>query len=122
LHELGVTQNLLDLALRHANDAQAVHINQLNLVVGQLSSLVDDSIQFYWDIISAGTIAQGATLNFKRISATLRCTACGHGFPLQREDYLCPQCGSDRVIVAGGEEFYLESIDVDLAKEAAAHD
>jgi hydrogenase nickel incorporation protein HypA/HybF len=117
MHELGVTQSLLDLALRHANDAGAVRINQLTLVIGQLSSLVDDSIQFYWDIISVGTMAQRATLVFKRVPAALRCSDCAHEFPLQEQDYRCPHCGSERVSVAGGEEFYLESIEVDLAVE-----
>jgi Zn finger protein HypA/HybF involved in hydrogenase expression len=29
---------------------------------------------------------------------------------------MCPACGSPNVAVAGGEEFYVESIDVDLAQ------
>jgi len=120
MHELGVTQSILDIALRHAKQAGAIHIKEVNLVIGELSSIVDDSIQFYWDMISEGTIAHGATLHFTRIPATLRCEQCGHEFPLNHERYTCPVCKSKKVIVAGGEEFYLESIDVDLAEEAAA--
>ncbi|MBN1201461.1 MAG: hydrogenase maturation nickel metallochaperone HypA [Anaerolineae bacterium] len=118
MHELGVTQQLLKIALQYANEAEAVRINQLTIVIGELSSIVDDSVQFYWDIVSKGSIAQGSTLCFKRLSASLHCDACGHEFPLNRLEYICPECGSDRVSVASGDEFFLESIDVDLEPES----
>jgi hydrogenase nickel incorporation protein HypA/HybF len=116
LHELSITQNILEIALRHAQEAGAVRIREINLVIGELSSIVDDSVQFYWDIISEGTMAQGATLHFERIPAKLRCRACGHEFALGRDDYVCPACGSYAVSVAGGDEFYLDSIEVDLGE------
>jgi hydrogenase nickel incorporation protein HypA/HybF len=117
MHELAVTQSILDIALHHAKEAGAVHIKEVNLVIGELSSIVDDSVQFYWDMIAQGTIAQGAILNFKRIPAMLRCHACGNEFPMDRQEFVCPACGSQKIAVAGGEEFYLESIDVDFAPD-----
>ncbi|MBP8974431.1 MAG: hydrogenase maturation nickel metallochaperone HypA [Anaerolineae bacterium] len=116
VHELGVTQSILEIALRHARQAGAARIREVNLVIGELSSIVDDSVQFYWDMISEGTIGHGAVLTFTRIPATLRCQDCEHEFPLNHHDYACPVCGSSKVVVADGEQFYLESIDVDLAE------
>ncbi len=116
MHELSVTQNILKIALRHAQQAGAVRIREINLVIGELSSIVDDSVQFYWDIISEGTIAQGAVLHFERIPAQLRCRECGQAFALSRDDYVCPACGSFAVSVVGGDEFYLDSIEVDLSE------
>lgn len=115
MHELPITQSLLKIALEHAETAGATKINDLHLVIGQMSSLVDDSIQFYWDIIAKGTIAEGATLHFERVPATLRCFNCGGEFSLNgREDFRCPQCQSAQVQVVGGDDFRLESIEVDL--------
>lgn len=114
MHELGVTQSLLEIATRHAEQAGAARITRLSLVVGELASIVDDSVQFYWDLIAAGTLAEGAVLEFRRVPATLRCADCAHEFPLSHERYVCPRCESNRIAVVGGEEFYLESIDVDL--------
>jgi len=114
MHELGVTQNILAIALRHAEEAGATRITRLTLVVGELSSIVDESVQFYWDLIANGTLAEGATLEFRRVPAMLRCNDCQHEFRMDYETFLCPRCGSSRVAVSGGEEFYLESIDVDL--------
>jgi hydrogenase nickel incorporation protein HypA/HybF len=114
MHELGVTQNLLNLALRHAQQANAVRIKELNLVIGELSSILDDSVQFYWDMVAEGTIAQGSTLNFKRIPARLHCDACGSDFGMNRQDFACPTCASPQIRIADGDQFFLESIDVDL--------
>jgi hydrogenase nickel incorporation protein HypA/HybF len=117
MHELGITQSLLQLALHHAEQAGAVRVRELTLVIGELSSIIDDSLQFYWDMLSKDTIAHGAHLNFKRVAASLHCDECGHDFPLDRREYVCPQCGGTKIRVAGGEEFFLESIAVDLATE-----
>ncbi len=113
MHEMSVTQSLLELALRHAERADAQRILRLNLVIGELASIVDESVQFYWDIVSQGTIAEGAELCFERVPGQMRCVDCGHTFPLNGRDYLCPACGQARVVAAGGDEFRLESIEVE---------
>ena len=61
MHELAVTESVLEIAIRHAQEPKARNITDLYLVIGQWSNVVDDSVQFYWDIISEGTIAKGAT-------------------------------------------------------------
>ena len=114
MHEMSITQSLLDIALRHAEQANAQRIIRLNMVIGELASVVDDSIQFYWDIVSRDTIAEGAELHFERVPGALRCLACDHTFPLDGRDYVCPACGETQVVAAaGGDEFRLESIEVE---------
>lgn len=113
MHELAVTQSLLEIALRHAEAAGAKRILQLNLRIGEFSSIVDDSVQFYWDIISRGTIAEGARLHFERSAGRMRCVGCGHVFAPNGRDYLCPVCGGGQVLVVEGDEFRLESIEVE---------
>jgi hydrogenase nickel incorporation protein HypA/HybF len=114
MHELPITQNILEIALRHAEKAGATRITGLNLVIGQLASMVDDSIQFYWDIIASDTPAQGAKLNFRRIPAEMLCQQCNFAFPPTGDEFACPNCGSTSVRVNAGNEFFLESIEVDV--------
>jgi hydrogenase nickel incorporation protein HypA/HybF len=113
MHELSITQSLLEIALRHAERAGARRITRLNLVIGELSSIVDDSVQFYWDFVSQDTIAEGAELHFERVPGVLRCLSCGHTFPLNGLDYVCPACSQSQVVAAGGDDFRLESIEVE---------
>lgn len=113
MHELSVTENLLEIALRHAQQAGAERIVRLNIVIGELSSIVDESVQFYWDIVSKDTIAEGAELHFERVDGTLRCLTCGHTFPLSQKDFVCPECREARVVAAGGDDFRLDSIEIE---------
>ncbi len=112
MHEMSITQNLLDLAVRHGENAAVKKITGLNLVIGELSSVVDDSVQFYWEFVSKDTIAEGSVLHFERLPATLCCQDCGQEFP-RNEDYACPACHSNHITVKSGDEFYLQSIEVE---------
>ena len=122
MHELSVTQNILNIALDHAQRANARRITALYLVVGQLSTIVDDSVQFYWDIVAEGTPAAGSKLNFRRIPAELECRNCGAHFGLGRDTFDCPQCGSADVHVVVGEEFYVEAIEVEGEADATVEE
>jgi hydrogenase nickel incorporation protein HypA/HybF len=113
MHEMAVTQSILNIAVEHAERSGAAHVTALNLVIGQLSSIVDDSVRFYWDIISKDTLCEGAVLNFERIPAQMYCIDCGHTYTLSRGLEACPECGGFRVRVAAGDEFRLESIEVE---------
>ncbi len=113
MHELSITESILAIALRHAEQAGAKRIASINLLIGKFSSVVDDSVQFYWDVIAQGTIAQGAKLNFQRIPAEMTCRDCGHAFEPNDQTFNCPQCLSPRVRISKGEELRVESIDIE---------
>ena len=111
--EILLSQSMLDLALEHAERAGADRITRINLVVGEISGIVDDSVQFYFDFVSEGTIAEGAQLVFERLPARVRCRACGHEFPFQDGVWTCPVCHAMGGEFIGGREFYMESIEVE---------
>ena len=110
MHELSVTQGILDIALKNAG---ARKIKRINLAIGQFSSIVDDSIQFYWDFISKETAAEGSVLHFERIPGEMTCQTCGHVFRPGDERFDCPSCSSPFVKITRGEEFHVDSIDVE---------
>ncbi|HLA43491.1 MAG TPA: hydrogenase maturation nickel metallochaperone HypA, partial [Aggregatilineales bacterium] len=85
------------------------------LKIGDLSSIVDESVQFYWDIISQDTPAQNAKLHFERIPATMRCLDCSECYQLRhRDEFTCPHCGGTAVQLVSGDEFCVEAIDVQI--------
>jgi hydrogenase nickel incorporation protein HypA/HybF len=113
MHELAVTQSILDISLRFAQKANAKKIASIHLVIGKLSSIVDDSVQFYWDMIAKGTIAEGAILCFERLPTEMVCLDCGSTFEPTDETFACPQCLSPRVKITKGAELRVDSIDIE---------
>jgi len=58
MHELAVTESILEIATQAAKERAATKVTDIYLRLGQLSSIVDESVQFYWDVISQGTLAE----------------------------------------------------------------
>jgi len=113
MHELSVTESVLEITMRHAQQAGAKRVTHLYLVIGQLASIIDDSVQFYWDIVSKDTLAEGATLHFRRVPVELKCLECNQTYHPQQSDFACPHCNSTQIKIISGEEFFIEAIDID---------
>ncbi|HTX78656.1 MAG TPA: hydrogenase maturation nickel metallochaperone HypA [Longilinea sp.] len=113
MHELAVTESLLHTATDYAQRNQATKVTDLYMVIGQLSSIVDDSVQFYWDIISKDTICEGAKLHFERKPAVIKCLDCNTEYGIKPELTPCPACGSIKAKIISGEEFNLDSIEIE---------
>ena len=84
MHELPVTQGIIDVAVDATRRNGNRRIVAIDLVIGDLSSIVDDSVQFYFDLLSKDTLAEGALLRVRREPATATCRACGQAFGVRR--------------------------------------
>lgn len=117
MHELSVTESILNLCTEYATKANAARVTDVHLVIGRLSSIVDDSVQFYWDFISENSICQGARLHFERRPAKLQCLDCGREYIIDERMTPCPDCGGYNTRIQSGEEFYLDSIEIEKEEE-----
>lgn len=115
MHELGITEQLLSLALRHAETARASRVTALNLVIGEFASVVDESLQFYWDFVAKGTIAEDAALHFERVPGMFQCSDCNHQFGMADFEGRCPHCGGSHTTIIDGTQFSLASIEIEEA-------
>ena len=113
MHELAITQSMLDLVLEQAEKAGAREVGRINLVIGEMTGVVGDCVQFYFDFLSKGSIAEGAALSFKVIPTMARCRGCDKTFELKEFDWACPYCQGNNMEIIGGKELFVESIEVE---------
>ena len=113
MHELSITQSMLDLVLGEAEKAEAESVAKINLVIGEMTGVVGQCLQFYFDFLSKGTAAEGALLDFKVIPTTARCRHCAKKFELGEFDWTCPYCKGNNIEIIGGKELFVESIEVE---------
>jgi hydrogenase nickel incorporation protein HypA/HybF len=113
VHELAVTESILKIALDYAEKEMAKSVTDIYLRIGQLSSIIDDSVTFYWQFVSKDTICQNATLHFDRIQARFLCKECKTEYSIENEFSPCPQCQSLNVTLIQGDDFQMESISIE---------
>ena len=113
MHEYAVTKGLIAIAVEEARKAGASKITLIKLVIGDLTTIIDDSVQMYFDMLSEGTIAHGAKLEFRRVPARFRCKDCDLEFDKPKTGFDCPKCGKMGVLTDSGKEFYIESMEVE---------
>ena len=113
MHELAITQSMLDLVLDEANKTGAGKVRKINLVFGDMAGVVGDCVQFYFEFLSRGTSAEGAAVSFRRVPTEARCRECGQVFTPDEFDWSCPECHKVSVEITAGKELYVESIEVE---------
>ncbi len=129
MHELSISSAILDTVLRHAEGRP---VSGIELRVGRLRQVVPDSLEFYLEIVSRDTPAEGAELELELIDALMRCSSCSHEWdpapsPAEEESQImllpqfrCPVCAEAGAEVVAGEELEVESITVEEPAAARA--
>jgi len=111
MHELPVVIDIVRVMDEEAEKRGFKEVTQIDLVIGELSSIIGESVQMYFEIVAENSVCAGAKLTFEHRSAMLKCELCGKEFP-HEGSFNCPDCGGDSVLVKGtGREFYIRSFD-----------
>lgn len=108
MHELAITQSVVDAVTEKVNGAR---VRTLTLEIGALSGVVPDSVRFCFDIVSAGTVLEGAELTILAPQGGGDCRTCGEHFMLEDAFPLCP-CGSADVEITQGRQLNITSVEV----------
>jgi hydrogenase nickel incorporation protein HypA/HybF len=113
MHEHGVTERILEVALEQAKAHGGRRITDVYLTVGELSEISDESIRFYWTQVSHGTLGEHAELHFEHAPTDLICWGCGFVYRVNAETMMCPSCflGTDRQAML--HDIKLTAIDVE---------
>jgi hydrogenase nickel incorporation protein HypA/HybF len=108
VHELAITRGVVDAVCERAGDRQ---VRGVTVQVGVLTAVVPDAMRFCFDLVAAGTVAEGARLVIDQPPGRARCRTCGAAFALADPILLCP-CGSADVEVTSGRELKIVSMEV----------
>ena len=85
----------------------------INLLVGERTSFVDDSLLFYFDQLTPGRLSAGARLQIRRQPMTFRCAACAVTFAPAAGHFRCPRCGEPGQLTDEGRELLIESVEIE---------
>jgi len=113
VHEVAITQNILEIAIDHAHKASAGKITSLTVEIGALSGVVPEAVEFCFEAVARETLAEGATLNIVRIPGRGRCLDCGQTLEMDPYTFSCPHCESFNIERQQGDELRLTEVEID---------
>jgi hydrogenase nickel incorporation protein HypA/HybF len=114
VHELSLSSAIVNTVVKHAAGRR---VSVVNLRVGALRQVVPDTLEFYFEFVARDTVCEGATLEQELTPARLRCGDCDSEWAIEMPVFMCPRCGPGASIeVASGDEFEVESIEVEEAE------
>lgn len=113
MHELAITQGILDIAVSEAEKRSVSKVLSIKIKLGEFSGVVPQLIQEYFDIASRGTVAERAELIIEKVPVTVKCLSCGARSTVERTLIKCPACGSPEIKMLTGREFYVDSLEVE---------
>ena len=113
MHELSIMQSALSLALDQARQAGARPGPYDRLRIGALSGVAPDALEFAFEALAPGTMAEGAELAIEHVPARFWCATCAREF--QSDDMFaeCPNCHSPSGELRAGREMEVASLEID---------
>jgi hydrogenase nickel incorporation protein HypA/HybF len=115
MHELPITENILNVVLRHAQSDNVRKVMTVHMRIGKLSDLTEEWLQRYFDYLSKGTVAEGAKLVIERTPVVVKCNACSTSYEINMtgmKEMLCPACGAKGGTLVSGREYHIKELEV----------
>jgi hydrogenase nickel incorporation protein HypA/HybF len=131
MHEMPVTQAILNMALNNAGGAR---VTDIYLQVGRMAAVVPSSIEIFFDHLSRGTAAENARLHFEIMPLEMTCMVCGRPADLSAWTQERPhvmmaraiaqgcECGSKQLRVTGGVSFGMSHIETEESGSGIARE
>ena len=112
MHEVGLMQEALRIALDHAKNAGGNRIHSMTMRVGKISGVELEPLRLAFEVVTAGTMAEQAILRLEEVPVQSWCAGCADVFQPDDCIYRCPKCGQLSSDVREGREFELLALEV----------
>lgn len=112
MHEMSLTESIVEIACEEARRQSATRVTRVRIEVGALGHAEPEALEFCFAAVSAGTLAEGATLEIERTPGAGWCLDCGRTVALSERFGACPECGNYRVQMTQGDELKIRELEI----------
>jgi len=117
MHELSLIAELVGILGESARENGIVRIGKVRLVVGESYQALPEALATAFQVLTAGTLADGAVLEIAPVDLVFRCHECGREYGGREWPLPCPECGSFRRTLLRGNELYVDYYEGETEEE-----
>ena len=120
MHELSLAEAVVDIPVRHARGRRVVKVE---LSVGHLRQVVPEALRFAFELLSSGTVLEGAELAIEQVPARGVCRRCATETRLDGLPWGCGACGDHDLEIVAGEELLVQALECEdpITTEGVGH-
>ena len=113
MHEMSLCENILQTLQQQADAQQYCKVKTVWLEIGALAGVEVDALQFSFDSVMQGSIADQARLEITHIAGQAFCSACAKPVPIQQRYDACPECGHFPLRIVSGDQMRIKKLEVE---------
>ena len=113
MHEMALSESVLQIVEANARAKGFSRVLKVCLEIGDLAGVDRDALRFSFEAVSAGTLADHATLEIRQAPGQAWCMPCGRQIAIKQRFDACPDCGSYQLQVTGGDEMKVKELEVE---------
>lgn len=111
MHELSIVEGMMGIIEETAKEHALSRVSRIQLRIGKMRQVVPDALQFAFEAVGRGTVAEGAEIRITTVPTKAHCDECGTDFSVEEFCFICTACGSGRIAVIEGKELYIDSLE-----------
>ena len=111
MHELALTESIVEIVLHRAQVEGMRTVTRVVLEVGAAAGVDAEALRFCFDAVTHDTPAQGAELAIEAIPLRAVCRECGDAFEPDSLLADCPRCHAYAPRVTAGRELRVREFD-----------
>jgi hydrogenase nickel incorporation protein HypA/HybF len=118
MHELSIVTSIVETVTETLaalpDSSRGARVLEVRLRVGALASVIPESLEFCWGIVSEGTPLEGSKLVVNLLPVVVHCGPCGQDAELEGvQSFRCPRCGEPCSDMRQGRELEIDSIEIE---------
>lgn len=108
MHEFGLVEGIIETVRMRAGERPVARVR---VRIGTLHRASQGPMEQAFEMVTAGTDLEGATLELIQFPVSCTCRSCGWADTADEMTVVCPACGGTAIDHVGGDALILESIE-----------
>jgi len=112
MHEMSICESIVQTMKDLARTGGFRRVDAVWLEIGPLAGVELEALRFGFDLVTRGTLAEGARLEVVQPAADAWCTECMRTVPIRVRYDPCPDCGRYGLLVTSGDQMRIKELEV----------